>query len=156
MESKQFIQIMKKIIREEIRSVIKEELTDILQVGLQPTINEINGNQSVISTNDRKSVKPKHAMFKENKFSDILNNTDLLREDNTISTYASLMTEDINMTSADAMNFGMQRKGIDTAHAIVTDAVTGMAVAVDDPAIAKAMTRDYSALMKAIDNKKKR
>ena len=158
MENKKFIQTMKKIIREEIRSVIKEELTDILQLGLQPTINEMKGNQSVISTTNRKSVKqkPKHNMFKENKFSDILNNTELIREDNTISTYASLMSEDINMTSADAMNFGMQRKGTVGASANVTDAETGMQVAVDDPAIAKAMTRDYSALMKAIDNKKKR
>jgi hypothetical protein len=54
------------------------------------------------------------------------------------------------------MNFGMQRKGTVVASANVTDAETGMQVAVDDPAIAKAMTRDYSALMKAIDNKKKR
>ncbi len=154
MENKKFIQIMKKIIREEIRSVIKEELTEILQVGLQPTINEMKNNQR----DAPKPPKPKRkqAMFKENKFADILNNTDRLRENSPVSTYASLMTEDINMTSADAMNFGMQRKGVMNSQPIVTDAETGAAVAVEDPAIAKAMTRDYSALMKAIDKKKNR
>ena len=154
MENKKFIQIMKKIIREELRSVIKEELTEILQEGLKSTINELSNKQSSII----KPPKPKRkqAMFKENKFADILNNTDQLKENSPMSTYASLMTEDINMTSADAMNFGMQRKGISNSQPIVTDAETGTAVAVEDPAIAKAMTRDYSALMKAIDKKKNR
>jgi hypothetical protein len=50
----------------------------------------------------------------------------------------------------------MQRKGVMNSQPIVTDAETGDAVAVEDPAIAKAMTRDYSALMKAIDKKKNR
>jgi hypothetical protein len=155
MENKKFIQIMKKIIREEIRSVIKEELTEILQEGLQSTINEIKGKQA--STGVKPPVnkaKNKKTLFKENKFSDILNNTEQIREENSMSTYASLMSEDINMTSADAMNFGTQRKMTMNSQPIVTDAETGTAVAVEDPAIAKAMTRDYSALMKAIDKKK--
>ncbi len=155
MENKKFIQIMKKIIREEIRSVIKEELTEILQEGLKSTVNELATKQSnSVKPNKAKTVKQE--LFKENKFADILNNTDRLRENSPVSTYASLMTEDINMTSADAMNFGMQRKGVMNSQPIVTDAETGDAVAVEDPAIAKAMTRDYSALMKAIDKKKNR
>ena len=155
MENKKFIQIMKKIIREEIRSVIKEELTEILQEGLKSTVNELATKQSnSVKPNKAKTVKQE--LFKENKFADILNNTDRLRENSPVSTYASLMTEDINMTSADAMNFGMQRKGVMNSQPIVTDAETGDAVAVEDPAIAKAMTRDYSDLMKAIDKKKNR
>jgi hypothetical protein len=155
MENKKFIQIMKKIIREELRSVIKEELTEILQEGLKSTINELSNKQSSIIKPPRPK-KIKQDLFKENKFADILNNTDQLKENSPMSTYASLMTEDINMTSADAMNFGMQRKGISNSQPIVTDAETGTAVAVEDPAIATAMTRDYSALMKAIVKKKNR
>ena len=95
-------------------------------------------------------------MFKENKFSDILNETTAIRETQGPSDYAKLMQEDINMTSADALNFGIQRRVSTNSQPIVTDAETGQAVAVEDPAIANAMTRDYSALMKAIDKKKTR
>ena len=41
MEQKKFIQVLRKIVKEEVRSVIKEELTEILQEGLQRTVNEI-------------------------------------------------------------------------------------------------------------------
>tara|TARA_Y100000389_G_scaffold47261_1_gene42336 strand:+ start:1548 stop:2015 length:468 start_codon:yes stop_codon:yes gene_type:complete len=153
MEQKKFIQVLRKIVKDEVRSVIKEELSHILQEGLQSTINEMNGKQAA-GVARPPVVKPKHAIFKENKFSDILNQTEQLREENPVSTYASLMAEDINMTSADAMNFGMQRKTVYNAQPSITDAETGHAMAVEDPAIANAMTRDYSALMKAIDKKK--
>jgi len=38
----------------------------------------------------------------------------------------------------------------------IQDAETGQSIVVEDKAVAKAMTRDYSALMKAIDKKKNR
>jgi hypothetical protein len=47
----------------------------------------------------------------------------------------------------------MQRNIHQTA--VMTDPESGKSLKVD-PTIQKAMTRDYSALMKAIDNKKKR
>ena len=158
MEQKKFIQVLKKIVKETVRDVIKEELTEILHEGLQSTINEIKGKQAA-RPKPSTVVKPKkvHNKFKETKFADILNETTVLKETTPkVSDYASLMSEDINMTSADAMNFGMQRKMSMNTQPIVTDAETGQAVAVEDPAIANAMTRDYSALMKAIDKKKNR
>ena len=150
MENKKFIQIMKKIVREEMRSVIKQELTEILQEGLSSTISQLQEkqNNNVIK---RKNTK---TLFKENKFSDILNETEQIREEITPSKYASLMSEDIHMTSADAMNFGMQRKSGTNLSPTVTDVETGETLSVQDPAIAKAMPRDYSALMKAIDKKR--
>ena len=45
MEQKKFIQILRKVIKEEVRSVIKQELTEILQEGLKPTINNISSEQ---------------------------------------------------------------------------------------------------------------
>ena len=48
----------------------------------------------------------------------------------------------------------MQRKMSMNTQPVITDAETGQSVEVQDPAIANAMTRDYSALMKAIDKKK--
>tara|TARA_B100000963_G_scaffold16698_1_gene12814 strand:+ start:4161 stop:4637 length:477 start_codon:yes stop_codon:yes gene_type:complete len=158
MEHKKFIQVLRKIVKETVRDVIKEELSEILQEGLQSTINEIKGKQAAKPKNST-VVKPKkvHNTFKENKFADILNETTVLKEDTPkVSDYASLMSEDISMNSADAMNFGMQRKMSINTQPSVTDAETGQAVTVEDPAIANAMTRDYSALMKAIDKKKNR
>jgi len=154
MEQKKFIQVLKKIVKETVRDVIKEELTEILHEGLQSTINEIKGKQSA-APKPRPVVKPNkvHNKFKENKFSDILNGTGALREQ---TNYADIMNEDIHMTSANAKNFGMQRNMMNASTSTVSDPETGQAIAVEDPAIAKAMNRDYSALMKAIDKKKNR
>ena len=104
MEQKKFIQILRKVVKEEVRSVIKEQLTEILQEGLQSTINTMateQKKQSITETFQSTPTKKKKIEFKENKFADILNETDLLRENRTSSDYAKLMTEDIVMTSAD-------------------------------------------------------
>ena len=153
MEQKKFIQVLRKVIKDEVRSVIKEELTEILQEGLQSTVNELKSKQLVVKK--KKSLSTK-SLFKENKFADILNETSAIKEQVGVADYAKLMTEDINMTSADAVNFGMQRKMSSNSQPVVTDAETGQVVAVQDKAIANAMTRDYSSLMKAIDKKKMR
>ena len=154
MEQKKFIQVLKKIVKETVRDVIKEELTEILHEGLQSTINEMQGKQAA-APRPNTVVKPKkvHNKFKENKFSDILNETSALREQ---VNYSDIMNEDIHMTSANAKNFGMQRNMMNASTSTVSDPETGQAIAVEDPAIAKAMNRDYSALMKAIDKKKSR
>jgi hypothetical protein len=168
MEQQKFIKLLKQIVREELRSVIKEELTEILQEGLQSTINEMATsnvtkksvrNEAAVS---RKPIVKNKVEFGKNKFSDILNETESLKEQNPIamnSSYAELMTEDISMTSADALNFGAQR-GMSMhpamqAPSVITDPETGKNMTVD-PIVAKAMTRDYSALMKAMDAKKNR
>ena len=154
MEQSKFINILRKVIKEEIRSVIKQELTEILQEGLKSTINDMSTKKSITSITESpiKSSKNK-VQFKENKFAAILNETDRLTENKSAADYKNLMTEDIVMTSKDAQGFGMQRNMQDTA--VMADPETGKTLSVD-PNIQKAMTRDYSALMKAIDNKKKR
>ena len=159
MEQKKFIQVLKKIVKEEVRSVIKEELTEILQEGLKPTISKLQTKQPI-----KEAVVPrrtnKNATFKDNKFANVLNETDSLREQSTVSDYASLMTEDINMTSTDAPGFPMRRQSFKEAMGVATpmptvmqDPETGKNMEID-PIVAKAMTKDYSKLMKAIDNKK--
>jgi hypothetical protein len=154
MEQSKFINILRKVIKEEIRSVIKQELTEILQEGLKSTINDMSTKKSITSITESpvKSSKNK-VQFKENKFAAILNETDRLTENKSAADYKNLMTEDIVMTSKNAQGFGIQRNMQETA--IIADPETGKTLSVD-PIIQKAMTRDYSALMKAIDNKKQR
>ena len=136
-----------KALKTAVREVIKEELTDILREGLQSTVTELQ-TESVTKKPVRKSKPKKKTLFKENKFSDILNETNGLRPE---GSYAELMQEEMSFTSADAQGFGMMRNN--GTPQIMEDPESGKNMEVD-PVVAKAMTRDYSALMKAIDKKK--
>ena len=152
MEQKTFFTILKKTIREEVRNVIKQELSEILKEGLQSTINELNEEKLP----KKKMVKKSSPKFKKTGFADILNETSELTETNPVGNYASMMNEsynDLSFTSKDAQGFGMMRQS--QAPSVMEDPDTGKSMKVD-PVVAKAMTKDYSALMKAIDKKKGR
>jgi len=136
-----------KALKTAVREVIKEELTDILREGLQSTVTELQ-TESVKKKPVKTSKPRKTSLFKENKFSDILNETQGLRSE---GTYAELMQEEMSFSSADAQGFGMMRNNTSTQ--IMEDPETGKNMQVD-PVVAKAMNRDYSALMKAMDKKK--
>ena len=163
MDSKTLIKALKVAVRE----VIKEELTEILREGLQSTITEMKQ-----PTTKRQAppppVKPKQktVQFSENRWASVLNETDPLMEQgpSAMNSFADLMNEGmddtITMTSRDAQNFGVMRETMRTA-------ITGQSVApkiMEDPETGKtfevpeevqqAMTRDYSALMKAMNKKK--
>jgi len=153
MDSKTLVKVLKKVVREEVRSVIKEELTEILQEGLQSTIDEMTLAENAAPVSQVVTPRKNKAQFKKNKFSDILNETETLRE-------RPSLNEQISMTSADAQGFGIVREklraqisGIYEQPAIITDPQTGQTIQAKG-AVAKAMTRDYSALMKAMDKKK--
>ncbi len=154
MEQSKFIKTLRKVIQEEIRSVIKQELTEILQEGLKSTINTITEETQVTETVQPVVKTTKNAVnFNKTKFANILNETSKLTENKSAADYKNLMNEDIVMTSANAQGFAMQRNIQQTA--VMTDPESGKSLKID-PTIQKVMTRDYSALMKAIDNKKKR
>jgi hypothetical protein len=162
MDSKTLIKALKSAVRE----VIKEELTEILREGLQSTINEMSQPKQAVKSNtvqvpprmvhETKGVKNK-VQFKSTGFADILNETPSMRESGTgISSFADLVNEDVDtlsFTSADAQGFGMIRGNQQPASQVMHDPETDKVLQVD-PMIAKAMNRDYSALMKAIDKKK--
>ena len=75
-------------------------------------------------------------------------------EDKPVSSYASMMNDsfdEMKFTSNDAQGFGMTRQN--TAPTVMHDPETGKDMQVD-PVVAKALTRDYSALLKTMDKKK--
>ena len=160
MDSKSLIKALKTAVRE----VIKEELTEILREGLQSTITEMKqpATKRQAPPPPMKS-KPKAVQFSENRWATILNETDPLMEQTptAMNSFADMMNEgmeEIRMTSRDAVNFGAMRKNMmqpQTAPAVMEDPETGKVYDVK-PEVAAAMTRDYSALMKAIDAKKGR
>ena len=162
MDSKTLI----KALKQAVRDVIKEELTEILREGLQSTINEMKTTNNV-SVN-RTTGKPRtetpvknKVQFQRTGFADILNDTPSMKEGSpSVSSFSELMSEnyrDMNFTSADAQGFGMMRQNTmpmqQSAPQVMHDPETGKTFDVD-PVVAKALTRDYSGLMKAIEKKK--
>jgi hypothetical protein len=167
MDNKTFILALRKIIREELKTVIKQELTEILKEGLKPTISEMTQPEKTAVS--RKAAQPsapkKKTMFEDNRWASILNETEALYEQRPqpMNSFAEMMNEsvdEISMTSRDAQSFGMMRQnmqqaisGTEPAPAVMEDPETGKVYDVA-PEVASALTRDYSALMKAIDKKK--
>jgi hypothetical protein len=165
MDSKALIKALKTAVRE----VIKEELTEILREGLQSTIVEMK-KPAVVKTKQINQSQPvtqkkSKVQFSENKWASILNETDPLIEQgpSAMNSFADMMNEgieEIQMTSANAQGFGMMRQNMKEAMGmapaaprIMEDPETGKTYEVA-PEVAQAMTRDYSALMSAINKKK--
>ncbi len=161
MDSKTLIKALKIAVRE----VIKEELTEILREGLQSTITEMQ-QPSKPALKPQVTPKRKTVQFVENRFADILNSTDPIMEQgpSAMNSFADMMNEGmddtISLTSQDARGFGMMRDnmkaaitGQPAAPKIMEDPETGKTFEV--PAeVQQAMTRDYSALIKAMNKKK--
>jgi hypothetical protein len=166
MDSKTLIKALKVAVRE----VIKEELTEILREGLQSTITEMK--QPVRTANmpghRNPPAPPKRkapVQFTENKWASILNETDPLSEQTPLAmnSFKEIMQEgmdEIRMSSADAQGFGMLRQNMKQAMGLEPQVPTIMEDPEDGkvyevkPEVQQALTRDYSALMKAINNKK--
>jgi len=172
MDTKTLVKALKVAVRE----VIKEELTEILREGLQSTISEMSQpkKQAKVDVNKVIQVQPKmvsesgkkqKVLFTENRWADILNETDSLSEQEpmAMNSFKDIMNEgmdEIRMTSRDAVNFGAMRQNMKEAMGItpaapkvMEDPETGKVFEVPQE-VQQAMTRDYSALMKAINNKK--
>lgn len=160
MDTKQVITLFKRAVRE----VIKEELTEILREGLQSTINEMKQPSRTSNIPGRQNpIAPKRkptTQFSENKWSSVLNQTEPLNDShNPIESYTSLMNESyddtLSFTSNDAIGFSATRQNMKShgAPEVMHDPETGKSYEVK-PEVAQALTRDYSALMKAIIAKK--
>ena len=164
MDSKTLIKALKTAVRE----VIKEELTEILKEGLQSTITEMKQPSSP-QVKPQKNVnavqKKSKVQFVDNKWASVLNETDALMEQGptSMNSFADMMNEgmdEIRMTSSNAQGFGMMRQNMKESMGlapstpkVMEDPETGKIYDVA-PEVAQAMTRDYSALMKAMNKKK--
>ena len=162
MDTKTLVKALKTAVRE----VIKEELTEILREGLQSTITEMKqpSNQNV----DRATPQPakkKSVQFNDNKWASVLNETDSLVDQQpfAMNSFADIMNEgieEIRMSSQNVANFGAMRQNMKgamgitpAAPKIMEDPETGKTFEVPHE-VQQAMTRDYSALMNAINKKK--
>ena len=160
--------ILIKALKVAVREVIKEELTEILREGLESTITEMKQSKKQVKVDPSKIIRTEPRMvnesgrkpkvqFSENKWASVLNETDAIIDQQT--SYSELMKEGIDelkFSSADAQGFGMIRQNTQTSNQttkVMEDPETGKVYEV--PAeVQQALTRDYSALMKAINKKK--
>ena len=177
MDTKTLVKALKTAVRE----VIKEELTEILRDGLQSTIVEMANahiptqrksvnvdSDKVIRVEPRmvsESGKKSKVQFTDNKWASVLNETEPMSESQpmAMNSFKDIMNEgmdEIRMTSKDAVNFGAMRQTMKeaigvapVAPKIMEDPETGKTFEVPQE-VQQAMTRDYSALMKAINKKK--
>ena len=171
-----------KVLKVAVREVIQEELTDILREGLQSTISEMKqpatkrqapppprAPQPRVMMEGGLPPKPaatnRKPTFNDSRYAKILNETDPMEEHRPLAmnSFSDLVNEgmdEIRMTSADARGFGAMREnmraqmmGQPAAPATMQDPETGKTFEVT-PDVAAAMTRDYSALMQAMNKKK--
>jgi hypothetical protein len=166
MDSKTLVKALKTAVRE----VIKEELTEILRDGLQSTIIEMADLKRVSHVPAQRrtvteSTKKSKVQFNDNKWASVLNETEPMSESQpmAMNSFKDIMNEgmeEIRMTSKDAVNFGAMRQNMKeaigvapVAPKIMEDPETGKTFEVPQE-VQQAMTRDYSALMKAINKKK--
>ena len=166
MDTKTLVKALKVAVRE----VIKEELTEILRDGLQATIVEMADLKSVAHVPAQRqtvteSTKKSKVQFNDNKWASVLNQTDSLldHEPLAMNSFRDSMNEgmeEIKMNSQNAVNFGTMRQNMreamgvaPAAPKIMEDPETGKTFEVPQE-VQQAMTRDYSALMKAINKKK--
>ena len=158
MESKSFVKLLRKIIREEVGLAVRKEMRTMVNERSSNTqpVAEPRANMQQI----RKSPKKK-SFVKNSMLNDILNETaagadfSTMRDGPLVQQEGYPNLENTSFTSAAAETFGMQR--VQENQPLATHDVNGAPANMANEEVAKTvnlMTKDYSALMKAIDKKK--
>jgi len=143
MKTQGFVKLLRKVIREEVRNVIVKEL--------RPILNEANIKKHDINLQEVADVplQPKQPVAKKQYTTNTALNDILNETANTPPAEWNTMNFRADMAEA----FGMQSANTPLA----TKGINGEAIDMNKESVAstvKAMTRDYSGLMKAIDKKK--
>ena len=146
MESKSFVKILRKVIREEVTLAVRRELRSSLNENTTDHNKVINHGLELNKMVNKKTKK----YVKDPMLNDILNSTSPLTENNAMP--------QMNFNSGMAQSFkGMMSSQPDMPHVAPMTDIQGKPVNTNNENVANvmnAMTKDYSALMKAIDKKK--
>ena len=146
MDTKKFTTVLRKIIREEVTKAVRTELRQMLT---EDKTSHKSTIQHGMALHDMSEQRPKKAVKKKYSdnpmLNDLLNDTTTLKENSDWST--------MNFRSEMAQSFGMNPS--EPVVAPATD-LQGKPLNTNNEQVAtvvNAMTKDYSALMKAIDKK---
>ena len=143
MKSESFVKLLRKVIREEVTRAVRTEMKELLQekkVDHKKVISHGMNLNNIVSKKQKQYVK-------DPMLNDILNSTGPLQENRAMSFDSGMAQSFKSMMSTDP--------GVPHV-APVTD-IQGKAVNMSNEGVktaVNAMTKDYSALMKAIDKKK--
>jgi hypothetical protein len=168
MDSKTFINIMRKLISEEVRKVVREEVRKALNEQhadhrqiMQHGVNMYNEHKPINGKTSKNNIK----FTKDTLLNDLLQETAATMSPNELYTeprvkqdYWTLMGSR-NFSSSDVHAIAARstaKPSVKPAVAPTTD-INGNPVNMKNDSVASAvnlMNRDYSALMKAIDKKK--
>jgi hypothetical protein len=150
MNSKEFIQSLRKLIREEVQTAVRTEVAKLVTV-----ITE-SKNHDITALNP-KELKPKKRVFSENtSLNDLLNETAGFSSGPQVSYESEINYNDFSEWPTMRSNSMIASK----APMVMTD-VNGSTVDMKQlakteagAAVVDALTKDYSALMKRINDKK--
>ena len=143
MSSKSFVKLLRKIIREEVQGAVRQVLTE----------QKTNHKQVIehgMQMHETANMRPQKQFTKNSMLNDLLNET--------AGTPASADMADwstMNFKSEMAEAYGME--STENANVAPSTGINGEVVNMQKEGVAatvNAMTKDYSALMKAIDKKK--
>ena len=142
MDSKSFTKLLRKIIREEVKSAVRQVLTE-------DSINHKQVMSHGMHMHEMASSRPKKKFTKNSLLNDLLNETANTPVSQEMTDWSTM-----NFKSEMANAFGVP----DMASGPITSTgINGEAVNLQKEEVAatvNAMTKDYSQLMKAIDKKR--
>jgi len=146
MESKTFVKLLRKIIREEVSKAVKSALNESnVQVSSNISLQEIQEIQDPMP--NRPVAKKK---FTKNKMiNDLLNETAAAPPSQELADWSTM-----NFKSEMAQSYERPTTNV---RPLATKGIDGEAINMNNKGVAatvNAMTKDYSSLMKAIDKKK--
>ena len=143
MESKTFVKLLRKIIREEVSKAVRSALNEsTVQVSSNINLQEIEDPMP-----NRPIAKKKYT--KNKMLNDLLNETAATPASGELADWSSM-----NFKSQMAQSYQQPANNV---RPLATSGIDGELVNMNNKAVAStvnAMTKDYSALMKAIDKKK--
>ncbi len=151
METKSFVKILRKVIREEVKAAVKEALNEQKSNHKQV----INHGMDLHKMVERQAnpynikAKKKKTYTKNSMLNELLNETATTADFGAMEPYPAM-----SFDSSDAETFSTQKR---PQQSLATHDVNGAPVNMANENVAKTvdiMTKDYSALMKAIDKKK--
>lgn len=156
MNSKDFIQALRKVIREEVQSAVRTEFTKLNEARNPKTVVETRQPASYTQTYKPKKTQKQYSS--NPLLNDILNNTGYVPSEEPA---VSMLDENINYNDfSEWPTMGSRMPVQRQAPAVLTD-VNGARVSVQQlaqteagAAVVTALTKNYGDLMKAIDKKK--
>jgi len=149
MKSKTFVNLLRKVIREEVQSIVRKELRSALNEEKVDHARVINNGTSLhkMANSIERKPRKKTKFTKDNMLNDILNETATNSDFSTMYDGPSFMQNDYPSMGATKTSaavrapIGIDGEVADTSKPEVKEVMTNI-------------TKDYSAIMKAIDKKK--